>query len=166
MGDGINGDVDLGPLINQAGFDKVKRHLEDALEKGAKLVAGKEPGELSGGLFFPPTVVHGVNRDMLCYQEETFGPLVPMALFRTEEEVIEAGNDTEFGLASYVFTADAERAQRVAAGLRFGHCGWNTGTGPTPEAPFGGMKASGIGREGGLEGLFEFVEAQTVPRGF
>ena len=166
VGDGINGDVDLGPLINQAGFDKVKRHLEDALEKGAKLVAGKEPGELSGGLFFPPTVVHGVNRDMLCYQEETFGPLVPMALFRTEEEVIEAGNDTEFGLASYVFTADAERAQRVAAGLRFGHCGWNTGTGPTPEAPFGGMKASGIGREGGLEGLFEFVEAQTVPRGF
>ena len=92
--------------------------------------------------------------------------LVPMALFRTEEEVIEAGNDTEFGLASYVFTADAERAQRVAAGLRFGHVGWNTGTGPTPEAPFGGMKASGIGREGGLEGLFEFVEAQTVPRGF
>ncbi len=86
---------------------------------------------------------------MCCYQEETFGPLVPMALFRTEEEVIAAGNDTEFGLASYVFTADAERAQRVAAGLRFGHVGWNTGTGPTPEAPFGGMKASGIGREGG-----------------
>ncbi|MCP4061887.1 MAG: aldehyde dehydrogenase family protein, partial [Gammaproteobacteria bacterium] len=124
------------------------------------------PEDLGNDLFFPPTVVHGVNREMSCYQEETFGPLVPMALFRTEEEVIEAGNDTEFGLASYVFTNDAERAQRVAAGLRFGHCGWNTGTGPTPEAPFGGMKASGIGREGGLEGLFEFVEAQTVPRGF
>jgi succinate-semialdehyde dehydrogenase/glutarate-semialdehyde dehydrogenase len=103
---------------------------------------------------------------MACFREETFGPLVPMTTFRGEEEVIEAGNDTEFGPASYVFTADAERAQRVAAGLRFGHVGWNTGTGPTPEAPFGGMKASGIGREGGLEGLFEFVEAQTVPRGF
>ncbi len=166
VGDGMKDGVDIGPLVNQAGFDKVKRHLEDALGKGASLVAGKTPADLGDGLFFPPTVVMGVDREMACYQEETFGPLVPMALFRTEEEVIDAGNDTEFGLASYVFTANAERAQRVAAGLRFGHCGWNTGTGPTPEAPFGGMKASGIGREGGLEGLFEFVEAQTVPRGF
>ncbi|MFV8569753.1 NAD-dependent succinate-semialdehyde dehydrogenase [Marinobacter sp. SBS5] len=166
VGDGMKDGVDIGPLVNQAGFDKVKRHLEDALNKGATLVAGKQPGELGDGLFFPPTAVMGVTRDMCCYREETFGPLVPMALFRTEEEVVEAGNDTEFGLASYVFTANAERAQRVAAGLRFGHVGWNTGTGPTPEAPFGGMKASGIGREGGLEGLFEFVEAQTVPRGF
>tara|TARA_R110002111_G_C5986300_1_gene371552 strand:+ start:1115 stop:2569 length:1455 start_codon:yes stop_codon:yes gene_type:complete len=167
VGDGIAGDVDIGPLINKAGFDKVRRHLEDALEKGASLVAGKQPGDLGDGhLFFPPTVVSGVTREMCCYREETFGPLVPMASFQTEDEVIDAGNDTEFGLASYVFTADAERAQRVAAGLRFGHVGWNTGTGPTPEAPFGGMKASGTGREGGHEGLFEFVEAQTVPRGF
>ncbi|MFP3977000.1 NAD-dependent succinate-semialdehyde dehydrogenase [Marinobacter sp. KMM 10035] len=167
VGDGIGGDVDLGPLINKAGFDKVKRHLEDALNKGASLVAGKQPGDLGEGhLFFPATVISGVTPEMCCSREETFGPLVPIASFRSEDEVIAAGNDTEFGLASYVFTADAERAQRVAAGLRFGHVGWNTGTGPTPEAPFGGMKASGTGREGGLEGLFEFVEAQTVPRGF
>ncbi|WP_166266664.1 NAD-dependent succinate-semialdehyde dehydrogenase [Marinobacter caseinilyticus] len=167
VGDGINGDVDLGPLINKAGFDKVRRHVQDALERGSTLVAGRDPAELSGNdLFYPPTVLSGVNREMACYREETFGPLVPMASFRTEDEVIAAGNDTEFGLAAYVFTADSERAQRVTAELRFGHVGWNTGTGPTPEAPFGGMKASGIGREGGLEGLFEFVEAQTVPRGF
>jgi succinate-semialdehyde dehydrogenase/glutarate-semialdehyde dehydrogenase len=166
VGDGMNEDVDIGPLVNKQGFDKVKRHLQDALEKGASLMAGKLPDELGEGLFFPPTVVKGVSREMCCYREETFGPLVPISLFRTEEEVIEAGNDTEYGLASYLFTADAERARRVTAGLRFGHVGWNTGTGPTSEAPFGGMKSSGIGREGGIEGLFEFVEAQTVPRGF
>ncbi len=167
VGDGMKEGVDLGPLINKAGFDKVRRHVSDALERGARLVAGRQPDELSGSdLFYPPTVLSGINRDMACSREETFGPLVPMAAFQSEEEVIDAGNDTEFGLAAYVFTADAERAQRVAAGLRFGHVGWNTGTGPTPEAPFGGMKASGIGREGGLEGLFEFVEPQTIPRGF
>ncbi|MDX1757925.1 MAG: NAD-dependent succinate-semialdehyde dehydrogenase [Marinobacter sp.] len=165
VGDGMSEGVNIGPLINQAGFDKVRRHVQDALDKGGQLVAGPDPGSLGGDLFYPPTVVSGVTREMACYREETFGPLVPMASFRTEEEVVAAGNDTEFGLASYLFTADAERAQRVAAGLRFGHVGWNTGTGPTPEAPFGGMKASGIGREGGVEGLFEFVEPQTIPRG-
>jgi succinate-semialdehyde dehydrogenase/glutarate-semialdehyde dehydrogenase len=166
VGDGMT-DVDIGPLINKGGYDKVHRHVSDALEKGATLMAGRHPSELTGkDLFFPPTVVSGITREMACYQEETFGPLVPMVSFSSEEEAIKVGNDTEFGLAAYLFTSDSERAQRVAAGLRFGHVGWNTGTGPTPEAPFGGMKASGIGREGGLEGLFEFVEAQTVPRGF
>jgi len=167
VGNGLTEDVNIGPLINKAGFNKVLDHVSDALNKGGQLVAGPRPSSLSGeDLFYPPTVVSGITPDMACYQEETFGPFVPMVSFSDEEGVIAAGNDTEFGLASYVFTADPERAQRVAAGLRFGHCGWNTGTGPTPEAPFGGMKASGIGREGGLEGLFEFVEPQTVPRGF
>ncbi|WP_404365435.1 NAD-dependent succinate-semialdehyde dehydrogenase [Marinobacter sp.] len=167
VGDGMNDDVDIGPLINKGGYDKVHRHVSDALEKGAKLLAGKDPSELKGDdLFYPPTVVSGITSEMACYKEETFGPLVPMVSFSSDEEVIKAGNDTEFGLASYLFTADADRARKVAAALRFGHVGWNTGTGPTPEAPFGGMKASGIGREGGVEGLFEFVEAQTVPRGF
>lgn len=166
VGDGINGDVDVGPLINQSGFDKVREHLEDALKNGATHVAGATPDQLpTDALFFPPTVVSGVTSSMACFREETFGPLVPLVAFETEEEVIAAGNDTEFGLASYVFTRDEARAMRVAGGLRFGHCGWNTGTGPAPEAPFGGMKASGIGREGGLEGLFEFIEPQTVPRG-
>ncbi|MEQ5835587.1 NAD-dependent succinate-semialdehyde dehydrogenase [Marinobacter sp. NFXS9] len=166
VGDGMKEGVDIGPLINKAGFDKVRRHVSDALAQGGKLVAGPNPDTLSGkDLFYPPTVVTGITRDMDCSREETFGPLVPMALFRDENEVIEAGNDTEFGLAAYVFTNDDARASRVIGGLRFGHVGWNTGTGPTPEAPFGGMKASGIGREGGIEGLFEFVEPQTVPRG-
>ncbi|MFE8071075.1 NAD-dependent succinate-semialdehyde dehydrogenase [Marinobacteraceae bacterium S3BR75-40.1] len=167
VGNGMEDGVDIGPLINRAGFEKVRRHVSDALEKGGKLVAGPDPSELDPmqSLIYPPTVVSGITADMDCTQEETFGPFVPMAAFESEDEVIERGNDTEFGLASYVFTADDQRAQRVAAGLRFGHVGWNTGTGPTPEAPFGGMKASGIGREGGIEGLFEFVEPQTVPRG-
>lgn len=166
VGDGMQDGVDIGPLINKAGFDKVKRHVEDALAKGGKLIAGKEPGSLTDNdLFYPPTVVTGINREMECFKEETFGPLVPIATFTEEDEVIDAGNDTEFGLAAYVFTADDARASRVIAGLRFGHVGWNSGTGPAPEAPFGGMKASGVGREGGAEGLFEFVEPQTVPRG-
>ncbi|PAV25976.1 aldehyde dehydrogenase family protein [Tamilnaduibacter salinus] len=166
VGDGMKEGTDIGPLINKGGFDKVRRHVEDALSKGGTLVAGKQPGELSGqDLYYPPTVIDGITREMACSQEETFGPLVPMARFQSEDEVIDAGNDTEFGLAAYVFTGDEARAQRVIGGLRFGHVGWNTGTGPTPEAPFGGMKASGIGREGGIEGLMEYVEPQTVPRG-
>lgn len=167
VGDGMDDDVDLGPLIDKNGFEKVRRHLADALERGAELVAGKHPDELDPerGLFFPPTVVRGVTLDMACCQEETFGPLVPLAAFSDDDEAIAMANDTDFGLASYVFTKDEARAQRVIAALHFGHAGHNTGTGPTPEAPFGGMRLSGIGREGGEEGLFEYVEAQTVPRG-
>jgi succinate-semialdehyde dehydrogenase/glutarate-semialdehyde dehydrogenase len=167
VGDGMDDDVDLGPLINRAGFDKVREHVTDALAKGGTLLAGKHPDELDPerSLFYPPTVVSGVTPDMQCCKEETFGPFVPVIEFDGEEEAVAAGNDTEFGLAAYLFTGDAERAERVIAGLRFGHVGWNTGTGPTPEAPFGGMKLSGIGREGGEEGLMEYVEPQTVPHG-
>jgi len=167
VGDGLKADTDIGPLINQAGFDKVRRHVTDALAKGGQLMTGTHPDELpaSGNLFYPPTVVSNVTPDMDCCHEETFGPFIPMAVFDDEAEVIQRGNDTEFGLAAYVFTRNEERAIRTIGALRFGHVGWNTGTGPTPEAPFGGMKASGIGREGGVEGLFEFVEPQTVPRG-
>src|SRR5699024_5359368 len=113
----------------------------------------------------PPSVITSVTHDMACCREETFGPLVPMIRFNDENEAVEWANTTEYGLASYVFTGDEERAARVIPQLKFGHCGYNTGTGPTPEAPFGGMKQSGIGREGGEEGLFEYVEPQAVPRG-
>ena len=166
VGDGTDPDTDVGPLIDRAGYEKVRRHLVDALVHGGEMVCGRSPEELDPerDLFFPPTVVRGVTDDALCAREETFGPLFPIFPFTDEDEVVRRANDTEAGLAAYVFTEDPERAVRVIEALRFGHCGWNTGAGPTPEAPFGGMKQSGYGREGGIEGLFDFVEFQTVPR--
>ncbi|ROO29093.1 NAD-dependent succinate-semialdehyde dehydrogenase [Salinisphaera japonica] len=167
VGDGMDEDIDVGPLINKAGFDKVHDHVKDALSKGAELVAGKHPDELDSdkNLFYPPTVITGVTHDMKCCQEETFGPLVPMIKFETDEDALKMGNDTVFGLASYIFGKDEKRAHKIISNLHFGHCGYNTGTGPAAHAPFGGMLHSGVGREGGEEGLMEFVEAQTVPDG-
>ncbi len=167
VGDGMAPGVDLGPLIDRSGYDKVRRHFLDAVEQGATPVLGEDPGPLEHehGAYFPPTVVRGVTADMACWQEETFGPLVPMAAFGDEAEALAMANDTEFGLAAYLFTGDDARAERFIPRLAFPHVGWNTGSGPTPEAPFGGMKLSGYGREGGLEGLFEFIDTQTVPRG-
>lgn len=167
VGDGMEAGTDLGPLIDRSGYEKVRRHFNDAVEQGAKAVLGSDPGVLEEdfGGFFPPAVVTGVTPSMACWREETFGPLVPIASFDDEEEAVRQANDTEFGLAAYLFTGDDARAGRVIPRLEFSHVGWNTGSGPTPEAPFGGMKHSGYGREGGLEGLFEFVEQQTVPRG-
>lgn len=165
VGDGMAEETDIGPLIDEQGYNKVRGHLTDALEKGAVAVSGGDPGEWNPqkGAFFPPTVVRGVTTSMLAANEETFGPVVPIIEFDAEDEALEQANATEFGLAAYVFTADDQRAERVIAGLQFAHVGHNTGSGPTPEAPFGGMKQSGYGREGGREGLFEFVELQTVP---
>ncbi len=164
VGDGLKAGTDLGPLIDERAVDKVRRHVDDALAKGASMVAQADASDLPG-TFYPPTVLLDVPADAACYREETFGPLVPLITFESEAEVIQAANDTDFGLACYVFSANIERAQRVIERLHFGHAALNSGTGPTPEAPFGGMKQSGYGREGGLEGLFEFTETQTVPMG-
>lgn len=166
VGDGMLPDTDIGPLIDRAGWQKVQDQVQDALNKGATKVFGPEPREPEGDVkaFFPPTVLSGVTPDMECCKDETFGPLVPMVEFETLEEAIIQANNTQYGLASYVFTTDDAVAEQVIARLQFGHVGWNSGTGPTPEAPFGGWKESGYGREGGLEGMFEFVEAQTVVR--
>ena len=165
VGNGLQDDTDIGPLINQDGFDKVRRHTADALKQGARLLAGPDPDALDeASLFYPPTLIDGVSKQMACFREETFGPLVAMLRFDDEAQALAMANDTDAGLAAYFFTADDQRAARFAAGLRFGHVGHNTATGPTAEAPFGGMKSSGIGREGGHEGLFEFTEAQTIPR--
>lgn len=162
VGNGLDEGTELGPLIDENAVAKVRRHVEDALSKGARQLAGGDTSTLSG-TYYPPTVLIDVPPDALCNREETFGPLVPIATFQDETEIIRIANDTEYGLAAYVFSSDLERARRVAGQLRFGHVGLNTGTGPTPEAPFGGMKQSGYGREGGIEGLHEFTEAQTLP---
>jgi len=166
VGDGMDDNVDMGPLIDRAAYDKVRRHLTDALQNGAKLVHGNNPGELATdwGAYFPPVVVRDVTESMLCMREETFGPLFGLMAFAGEDDALRLANDSELGLAAYLFTADDQRGERMLPHLHYGHVGWNTASGPTPEAPFGGMRQSGIGREGGAEGLLEFVEIQTVPR--
>ncbi len=165
VGNGMDDGVTMGPLIDAKAVEKVKRHVEDAVARGARCVNNPTPisTSLNTSSFYPPTVLRGVTAEMECVNDETFGPLAPIIEFQTEAEVIEAANRTEYGLAAYVFTADSDRADRVIPRLSFGHVGYNTGSGPTAEAPFGGMKHSGFGREGGLEGLHDFVETQTVP---
>ncbi len=166
VGNGMEAGITMGPLIDRRAFDKVKRHVDDAISRGARRVAGSTPiaPQLNEGCFFPPTVLRGVTSQMECVNDETFGPLAPLIEFQSEAEVIEAANNTEYGLAAYIFTASDDRAARVIPRLSFGHVGHNTGSGPTAEAPFGGMKHSGFGREGGLEGLHDFIETQTVPQ--
>jgi succinate-semialdehyde dehydrogenase/glutarate-semialdehyde dehydrogenase len=162
VGDGMAAGTNIGPLIDDNAVDKVRRHVQDAIDKGAELVYQADTTGMRG-TYYPPTVLSNVPQNALCNDEETFGPLVPLIPFADEAELVRAANDTDFGLAAYVFTADHERGQRVIGQLKFAHAALNSGTGPTPEAPFGGMKQSGYGREGGIEGLFEFTEAQTVP---
>lgn len=165
-GNGMDAGTDMGPLIDVKAVAKVKRHVDDAIALGAKRVAGDETVLASNpsNNFYPPTVLLGVTAEMECVRDETFGPLAPIIEFTDEAMVIAAANSTEYGLAAYVFTRDEARAGRVIAKLSFGHVGHNTGSGPTAEAPFGGMKHSGFGREGGVEGLHDFIEPQSVPR--
>jgi len=167
VGNGMDPGTDIGPLINLEGFDKVARHVADALHRGARRIVGSDPvrPEREGGAFYPPTVLAGVTPEMVLCREETFGPVISISTFRDEAGLIEQANNTIHGLAAYVFTGDPERGDRVVRRLHFGHVGLNTATGPTPEAPFGGMKQSGLGREGGAEGLLEFCETQVVARG-
>lgn len=164
VGDGMLPGTDIGPLIDRNGFDKVAEHVSDAMRRGAVRLAGDDPPRpaCDWGAFYPPTVLVGVTPEMLVCREETFGPVVAIAAFAGEAEAIEQANATPYGLAAYLFTRDPVRAERLVRRLRFGHVGLNTGSGPTPEAPFGGMKASGYGREGGIEGLLEFCETQVV----
>ncbi|WP_051302730.1 NAD-dependent succinate-semialdehyde dehydrogenase [Salibacterium aidingense] len=158
-GDGFETGVDVGPLINEAALEKVEAHVADAKEKGARILSGGSRVEGKPG-FYEPTVIAGADETMLCMQEETFGPVAPIATFRDEDEAVRLANNTDFGLAAYAFTRDLSRAMRLSEALEYGIVGINDGLPSVPQAPFGGMKESGLGREGGYYGLEEFLEVK------
>jgi succinate-semialdehyde dehydrogenase/glutarate-semialdehyde dehydrogenase len=161
VGDGLEDGTDLGPLIDEDAIAKVMSHIEDAQEKGGRVVAGGGRHDL-GGLFFQPTVVTGATQEMKVSTEETFGPLAPLYRFETEDEAIRQANDTIFGLASYFYARDVGRVTRVQEALEYGIVGVNTGLISTEVAPFGGVKQSGLGREGSRHGIDEFTELKYV----
>lgn len=161
VGNGLDEGVVQGPLINQAAVDKVQSHIADALEKGARLVCGGEPHVL-GGTFFQPTVVADVTDEMRVAREETFGPLAPVFRFDSDEQAIAMANATEFGLAAYFYARDYRRIWHVMEGLEYGMVAVNEGILSTELAPFGGVKESGLGREGSHHGLDEFTELKYV----
>jgi succinate-semialdehyde dehydrogenase/glutarate-semialdehyde dehydrogenase len=161
VGRGQDEGVDVGPLIDEKAVESVSQLVTDAVHDGAKVLTG---GSATGGdgFFYPPTVLVGVPADSAINREEIFGPVAPVTTFETEEEAIERANDTEYGLASYVFTRDLARTIRVAEALEYGMVGINTGLVSNAAAPFGGVKASGFGREGGFEGIEEYLETTYV----
>ncbi|CAN7535860.1 NADP-dependent succinate-semialdehyde dehydrogenase [Rhizobium leguminosarum] len=160
-GNGFDEGVILGPLIDKAALAKVEEHIADAVGKGARVVQGGKRHAL-GGTFFEATILGDVTKDMAVAREETFGPLAPLFRFKDEADVIEQANDTEFGLASYFYAKDLARVFRVAEALEYGMVGVNTGLISTAEAPFGGVKLSGLGREGSKYGIEEFTEIKYV----
>ena len=161
VGDGLEEGSTLGPLINEAAVEKVEAHIKDATKKGANILTGGERHEL-GGTFFQPTIVTGATSDMDFATEETFGPLAPLFKFETVDEVIELANDTIFGLASYFYARDLSRVYKVAEALEYGMVGVNTGLISNAAAPFGGVKQSGMGREGSRHGLDDYTELKYI----
>ncbi|MCH9019222.1 MAG: NADP-dependent succinate-semialdehyde dehydrogenase [Proteobacteria bacterium] len=164
VGDGLKGETDQGPLIDMNAVAKVEDHIEDALAKGARTLTGGKRHEL-GGSFFEPTVLADVDTQMKVAREETFGPVAPLFKFSTEAEAIELANDTEFGLCAYFYSRDIGRIWRVAEALEYGIVGINEGIISTEVAPFGGMKESGVGREGAHHGLDEYLEVKYLCMG-
>ena len=162
VGNGTTEGVTTGPLINGAAVKKVEEHIADATSKGGKVILG---GKAMGGNFFEPTIITGVTADMAMAREETFGPVAPLFKFKTEDEVIAAANNTEFGLACYFYSRDIGRVWRVGEALEYGMVGINEGIISTAEAPFGGVKESGLGREGSAHGMEEYVEVKYMLMG-
>jgi succinate-semialdehyde dehydrogenase / glutarate-semialdehyde dehydrogenase len=161
VGDGLQGPTDQGPLIDSNALAKVEQHVADAVSKGAKIALGGKRHAL-GGTFFEPTVLTDVTPAMLAAREETFGPVAPLFRFETESDAIAMANDTEFGLAAYFYTRDLARSWRVAEALQYGMVGLNTGIFSTEVAPFGGVKESGIGREGSKYGILDYTEIKFL----
>ena len=159
VGNGFEDGVNQGPLIEEAALEKVQRHVDDAVAKGARVLAG---GKRLPGQFFEPTVVADATADMLCAREETFGPFAPVFRFKTEQEAIAAANATEFGLASYFYSRDVGRIFRVSEALEYGMVGINVGILATEHVPFGGVKQSGLGREGSHHGMDDYVEIKYL----
>lgn len=161
VANGLEDGANQGPLINPAAVDKVKEHIDDAVAKGARIIAGGTSHEL-GGNFFQPTVLADVNQDMLITREETFGPVAPLIRFDTEEQVIDLANNVEVGLAGYFYSRDIGRIWRVAEAMETGIVGVNTGIISTEVAPFGGIKESGMGREGSKYGIDDYIEVKYI----
>lgn len=161
VGEGTEDGVQIGPLIEDSAIDKVERHVADALAGGAKVLTGGRRHAL-GGTFYEPTVLSGVTDKMLIFREETFGPVAPLITFKTEAEAIRLANDTEFGLAAYFYSRDVGRVFRVGEALEYGIVGINEGIISTAEAPFGGVKQSGLGREGSKYGIEDYLEMKYL----
>jgi succinate-semialdehyde dehydrogenase/glutarate-semialdehyde dehydrogenase len=161
MGNGLDDGVALGPLVNAEGRDKVVELVDDAVSKGAKILTGGKKPE-GPGFFYPATVIDDVPDGAKMLNEEIFGPVASIQTFKSEDEAIRRANDTEYGLVAYLYTKDLSRGMRVSEQLEFGMIGLNRGLVSDPAAPFGGMKQSGIGREGAHDGLMEFLETQYV----
>ncbi|MEG2034442.1 MAG: aldehyde dehydrogenase family protein, partial [Janthinobacterium sp.] len=159
VGNGFDEGVVQGPLIEPAAVEKVQRHLDDALAKGGRVVAG---GARLEGQFFQPTVVADATDDMLCAREETFGPFAPVFRFTSEQQAIDAANNTEFGLASYFYSRDVGRIFRVSEALEYGMVGINAGVIASEHVPFGGVKQSGLGREGSHHGIDDYLELKYL----
>jgi succinate-semialdehyde dehydrogenase/glutarate-semialdehyde dehydrogenase len=164
LGDGAGEDISQGPLINEAGLAKVQDHVDDAVNKGARIVTGGKASNL-GGTFYEPTVLVDITPDMKLTHEETFGPVSPLFRFSGEEEAIRLANDTEFGLAAYFYSRDVGRCWRVSEALEYGMVGCNEGIVSTEVAPFGGVKESGLGREGSKYGIDEYLELKYICMG-
>ncbi|MCA0150436.1 NAD-dependent succinate-semialdehyde dehydrogenase [Rossellomorea vietnamensis] len=161
VGNGMDENTEMGPLVDDAALEKVESHIKDAVQKGAALLTGGKVCEQKG-LFYEPTILSNVNSDMDITYDETFGPVAPIYAFETEEEVILAANDTEYGLAAYFYTKDLGRSIRVSEQLEYGIIGVNDAVPTTVQAPFGGWKQSGLGREGGHQGVEEYLETKFL----
>jgi len=161
VGDGLKGVTDQGPLIDAKAVTKVEEHIADALALGAKVALGGKRHAL-GGSFFEPTILTDVTPKMLVAREETFGPVAPLFKFESEAQAIAMANDTEFGLAAYLYTRDLARSWRVSEAIEYGIVGLNTGIISTEVAPFGGVKESGIGREGSKYGILDYTEIKYI----